>query len=179
MNRTGGSFVQLAYVVESLDAAIAHWITAFGAGPFFRAEFQPERQTYRGQPSTVRTAVAVTFMDGLMIELIQQIGHEPSVFQEMLAARGAGPHHLLYRSALDFDAEVARFAALKPDAIAYTGELAGIARIAYVDMVAEMGCFIELSERASGITQAFAQMVAACRDWDGTSDPVRPFPPLR
>src|ERR1700712_581281 len=93
-----GSIIELAHVVADMDAAIAHWTGTLKAGPFFVGEMRfPEGHRYRGEPAMLAIRVAFGFSGGLLIELVQPLDGDRSVFAELLAARGPGYHHMMMR----------------------------------------------------------------------------------
>ena len=90
-----GQIVQTAYVVKDVRKAIDWWIQDGKAGPFFLLDsFTGPEQRYRGNPTKADVAIAMGFAGHFMIELIQPKDNEPSVYQEIIKARGYGLHHL-------------------------------------------------------------------------------------
>lgn len=168
-----GDLIENAYVVRDLDAAIAFWRTAGGAGPFFVGESAlPEaRCIYRGAPSPLRTRFAFGVTGTMAIELVQQVDPGPSVFTEMLERRGEGLHHLKYATP-SRDAEVARLTALGFDEVARL-DLGGPV-ISFVDATDRFGVFMEVMDYDNWRTPHRA-LLRAHADWDGRTDPVRPF----
>ena len=65
------------------------------AGPFFvLPNFLVPGQTYRGEESRADITIAMGFAGHMLIELIQPLDDEPSVYQETIALRGYGFHHV-------------------------------------------------------------------------------------
>ena len=90
-----GGIAQTAFVVEDLQAAISHWVTNCNAGPFFvLPHFLVPGQTYRGEESRADITIAMGFAGHMLIELIQPLDSEPSVYRETIELRGYGFHHL-------------------------------------------------------------------------------------
>lgn len=158
---------QIAYVVDDLDAAIAHWVRVLRVGPFFRFDdVSAADMRYRGAPATARLSIAVGNSGGVQIELIALRDGAPSIYREL--TRGVNHLALL---ASDFDAETHRLEALGHP-VAWALSLPGLCRVHYHDTLAVFGHFIELWE-ATDAMRGFVEMVeSAAVGWDG-SDPVR------
>src|SRR3546814_10516598 len=60
-----------------------------------------EGQRYRGEPAVLAIKVAFGFTGGLLIELVEPMEGDRSVFTEVLEERGPGYHHVMLR--MDFD----------------------------------------------------------------------------
>lgn len=167
-----GSILQTAYVVRDLERAVLEWARVLKAGPFFVGDFKVPGQLYRGRPATTHIRAANGYSGAMMIELIQPLDDEPSIFNEVLATRGEGLHHHYLRCA-DFDAELARLAAQGIQPV-QTGTLPGIGRMAYVDTWSRLGAFTELWDLAPAFYAKFERMRTLHDGWDGER-PIRPF----
>ncbi|WP_336951350.1 VOC family protein [Sphingobium aromaticivastans] len=82
--------VQLAYVVEDMHAALAHWTHAVGAGPFFRMTVEVPDGLYRGTRGPIVYEAAFGNHGWMNIELIAQSSPTPSVYREKLDSTGPG-----------------------------------------------------------------------------------------
>src|SRR5215831_1703046 len=90
---------QVAYVVDDLDAAIAHWVKVVGAGPFFRLDHARAADVrYRGVPIEGDVSLALGNSGDVQIELIAPHGDGPTIYREL----PRGVHHLAM-FADDFD----------------------------------------------------------------------------
>ena len=90
-----GGVAQTAFVVPDLQAAIARWTRDMRAGPFFvLPHFLVPGQVYRGTESKADITLAMGFAGHMLIELIQPLDDQPSVYQETIRKRGYGFHHL-------------------------------------------------------------------------------------
>jgi hypothetical protein len=165
--------VQLCQVTRDLDRTMETWMRLYGAGPFFIAEFKLDGHHYRGQSVKSDSRIGLAFCGGLLIEIAQPNGSGPSIFHEVLTARGESVHHV-WKGSQDFDAEVARFAAQGYPVIG-GGPIPGMGRQVYVDTTAHNGVFTEILELDEWVYEALDIMRQAHLRWDGT-DPVRPFP---
>jgi catechol 2,3-dioxygenase-like lactoylglutathione lyase family enzyme len=173
----GGGIAQVCYVVRDLERAVKTWTELYRAGPFYVADFRLEEgQQYRGRPTVLDVRVAVGYCGSLNIELLQPRHPAPSIFHEILDTRGEGIHHFWLRGT-DLDAEIARFAALGCPVVA-GGEVAGFGRSYFVDTLSLLGVFTELQELRDAVYLALEGMHRAHVQWDGKTDPVRPYPQL-
>ena len=168
---------QIGYVVRDLDRAIANWIQTYGAGPFFVSHFKVDGHEYRGQPAKVDVRVGVAYSSSLNIELLQPMLPGPSIYHEILDARGEGIHHF-WRRCSDFDAEIARLTALGHPVVA-GGPLPGIGKSYFVDTLETFGVFTEVQELSDAVYVALDEMHRAHLSWDCHTDPIRPFPAMQ
>ena len=91
-------FIQVAIVVEDIEAALDAWCSLFGAvrPPIRVTEPVPNpNETYRGQVAAygLKLAVVDCRERGFIIEL-HEPDHNPSTFREFLNEHGNGVHHL-------------------------------------------------------------------------------------
>ena len=90
-----GGIAQTAFIVPNLHEAIGRWVTDMRAGPFFvLPNFLVPGQTYRGEESRADITIAMGFAGHMLIELIQPLDDEPSVYKETIELRGFGFHHV-------------------------------------------------------------------------------------
>ncbi|MCY4428598.1 MAG: VOC family protein [Halieaceae bacterium] len=139
-----GPAKQIAYMVEDIDAAIEHWNTAWGVGPFLltRNALPLGNAYYRGEKAEpARINIAFAYVGDMQLELIELIGDTPSLYKEALDRRQTGVHHYAvcvddfpaaYNWALDngFDAAV-------------DAGVDGLARMSYVENP-ETGLILEV-----------------------------------
>ena len=166
-----GTVLELCQVVKDIDAALDHWTNTIGAGPFFVFDVPVlPGQRYRGQPTEVSMRVAFGFSGGLLIELLQQTNDTPSVFTEMLDARGHGYHHVMLR--VPYDEGFARLTE-RGHAVAFSGAMPSGERFSLFDTRSADGSYIELMEISPAMEQSLERMHRAHLAWDGKTDPVR------
>ncbi len=174
MSQPGWSAIfQIAWVVPDIEAAIAHWTTSLGVGPFFVIpKVEHAQATYRGRPVDLAMRVAWAFSGPTNIELIQPLDDGPSMYRDFLQARPEGGQQHVGVWVDDMAAMVAQ-AEARGQAIVQAMEAASGARVAYLDTQGPLpGTVVELIERHPAITSAFEAMRAAADSWDGR-DPVR------
>ncbi len=169
-----GGIAQTAFVVEDLREAIARFVTDMKAGPFFVLDhFLVPGQTYRGGESTADITLAMGFAGHMLIELIQPLDNNPSVYAETIAKRGYGFHHFGIAShdvnAASLDYQSRGYQEVFRASVPTGGE------VVYLDngTGAEWG-FLELLPLSPGKDVSFTHFWEASQNWDG-SDPVRPF----
>jgi hypothetical protein len=165
--------MQMAYVVEDIDAAMRRWIDELHVGPWFLLpSFTGVDPVYRGAPARSDVALAMSYAGHMTVELIQPRDDEPSVYKEWIDRHGYGFHHFGVGS-LDYDADLARHVEQGHDLV-FEAKVPTGGRVAYVDTTAELPGYVELIELDEGTDVAFTRFYAASLGWDG-KDPVRSF----
>lgn len=172
IQKFGARMMQAGYLVDDLDAAMAHWTKTLGAGPFFvlpKREFLELHHGGEACSEPMIAAVALGQLDDLQIELIVP-GGGPSTYHRFLGAGGRGLHHLGYM-APDFDAS--RGAALRARLAVATEGRSQATRFAYLENPEALAqpC-LELIAASDVIVDVFAMVARAHAGWDG-SQPVR------
>jgi hypothetical protein len=172
MSRFFGGIRQNGYVVSDLDAAIRHWTTVVGVGPFYRLDHVPlDYFTYQGEPSAPDLNIALANIGDVQIELIHQLNDAPSPWRNFAIAKGAGLHHVSsWTQAYDSDLK-------KLDELGFVptceGSIAGAARFAYFLANNLDGTAIEIGDLASPeFQQLFEHIHRSAATWNGV-DPVR------
>jgi hypothetical protein len=174
MSRLLGEIRQLGYVVDDIDAAMHHWSSVMGVGPWFYNPKVPiEDYTYEGERYDVHNSVALANSGPIQVELIQTRNDVPSMYREFMRAGHRGLQHVAYWTQ-DFDMDLARMegAGFR---VKMSGCVGANGRFVYFDREAHPGTVIELSEVVGPKGRMFDLIRAASVGWDGSS-PVRPFP---
>jgi hypothetical protein len=162
--------IQAAYVVDNLDAAIERWMKTANIGPFYiMRNSAPENVIYRGKPGEMVMDIAFCQAGPLQVELIQPKSHGPNVYRDAVPVGTEAYHHQCYFTD-DFDAELARFAAMGVEVGVQA--TSGVMRFAYFDTRHLIGCMTEVLEHDPGVEGMFQMIADAAVSWDG-SDPVR------
>lgn len=165
--------MQMAYIVKDIHRAMEEWIARLKVGPWFLLDhFTGEHPVYRNQPSRADMTLAMAFAGHMNIELIQPNDDHPSVYKEMIDARGYGFHHWGLASA-DVDADVKRYEAMGMEVAFRAGVPTG-GDVAYMDTHGALPGFVELIQTNALMEQAFTGFYRAALSWDGKG-PVRPF----
>ncbi len=174
--KVGRHFMQVAFMVDDVEAAARRWIATTGIGPFLMVpHVQLAEYDYRGTKSSgLDFSVALAQSGGVQIELVQQHCDSPSAYRDTIAKGSQGFHHLaIYTDRYD---ETYRSYVDQGYVSAVDGVFGNL-RFSYIDTHAAIGCMIELVEEDAGQTEFFQRVAAAADGWDGVTDPIRPgFP---
>jgi hypothetical protein len=173
----GPHFMQVAFIVDDVEAAARRWVDTTGIGPFLMVpHVQVEEYSWRGEKrESLDFSVALAQSGGIQIELVQQHCDSPSAYRDTIAKDAQGFHHLAIYCE-DYDAAHAHYAS-RGFAVAAQG-LFGPLRFAYIDTSAAIGCMVELVEQHESQSAFFRRVADAAADWDGVSDPLLPAFPL-
>jgi methylmalonyl-CoA/ethylmalonyl-CoA epimerase len=163
-----GPVMQIAFVPDDFDAAIAHWTTVMGIGPFFLIEnIKLPDSLYLGQPNECVFSIAIAYWGDVQVELIRQENDAPSIYR---GAEGKGLHHTCV---LTEDIDAARATAEAAGAkVLVEGRVDPDGAVLYVDSGGGPGGIVEILQPATGTLGLFEMIKAASQGWDG-SDPVR------
>jgi len=176
MSRIFGEIRQNGYVVRDLAAALRHWTTVLGVGPFFYFEnVKIDDFRYRGKPSSPALSIALANSGALQIELIQQHNDAPSMYRDFLQAGREGLQHVAYWTET-MDADLDRLATLGYE-IGQSGSVGERGRFVYLWTEAHPGTVVELSEVSGWKAGFFRKIAEAAWHWDG-ADSVRRLPRL-
>ncbi len=173
---SGQHIMQVAFMVDDLEAAARRWIETTGIGPFLSVPHVVlEEYGYRGETrSGLDFSVALAQSGGVQIELVQQHNDAPSAYRDTIAKGRHGFHHLAIYTP-DYDRTYRAYLD-KGFASAVDGTF-GNMRFSYIDTSKAIGCMVELIEEDPDQTDFFRRIAAAAEGWDGVTDPIRPgFP---
>jgi methylmalonyl-CoA/ethylmalonyl-CoA epimerase len=162
-----GPIVQNAFVVHDLEAAVAHWSSKLGIGPFYAIEHIAFGPAYfRGKPLTLDISVAIAQWGEIQIELIVQHDAAESIYTEFAARHGEGLQHVgVMTASLDEHLERLRPFGIEP---VQWGATATGMRFAYLNTDAHPGAMIELIETGPAVEAFFAMVRGGGARWDGT-----------
>lgn len=174
------NLMQLGYVTRDMESALDYWVGTAGAGPFFFADYEPERQLFRGRPTHITFRNAYGYLGGMQIEIIQQLSGGPSAYLEALDAAVAVPvggllHHVMLLHD-GYDAIVADFMRTGAERC-YDAFVTSAGRFCYLDARKQLGSYLELVEETAVFEAASAKMRLAHIGWDGAR-PRRTFDEL-
>ncbi len=141
---------QVGLVVPDLDAAVENWWKRFGIGPWqYYTYGKPllKRMSYHGKPAEYRMRIALSWIGGLRIELIQPLEGD-TVYADFVREHGYGIHHF---GVLTKDMQGSLAAAARAG-FSMTMEGAGFGKegdghYAYLDTEAALHTTIELIQR--------------------------------
>lgn len=169
--------IQMGYVAPDIDRAVDFWVRVAGGGPFYYADYEPERQVYRGRPTHIRFRIAYGYLGDMQVEVVQQLEGGASAYSEALETADGIPaggvfHHVMM---LHDGYDAAHGAYVEAGAEErYSAFVEGVGRFCYLDARPLMGCHVELVEHTADFEAACVEMRAAHREWDG-SEPRRDF----
>ncbi|HZF25704.1 MAG TPA: VOC family protein [Steroidobacteraceae bacterium] len=167
------SIIQMAYVVQDIQASMKQWVSCMNVGPWFYLErWGGDEAVYRGAPSETEIAAAMAFSGHTLIELIQPLDEKPSVYRELIQRTGYGFHHFGLGSN-DYDADIRKYQQRGYN-LAFQARVPTGGRVGYVDMRGAVPGFIEVIENGPAMEQIFTRFYKGSLNWDG-SDPIRPF----
>jgi len=169
-----GRVVQVAYLVEDIDAAMNHWLEQAGLGPWTCFRNIELDTRFDDRDFTLRIHEALAYMGDLQIQLVQSLD-TPDVstpYQSYVAARRWGVHHMAF-FAEDIDRAVAQATEQGFGRTCSMRDKAGY-RYYYCQSTAMPDVWIEFLESYPGLHTIFEEGIAAAAAWDGT-DPIRNF----
>jgi hypothetical protein len=172
MSRVFGPIRQNGYVVKDIEAAMQHWTSRLGVGPFFYVDRAPiEDFHYMGEPSDCNCSIALANSGALQIELIQQRNDAPTMYKDFLDAGCEGLQHVAYWTET-MDEDLARAEALGYR-IGQSGTVGENGRFVYYATEAHPGTVVELSEVSGRKGELFKAIREAATDWDGSNPIIR------
>ncbi|MCB1676054.1 MAG: VOC family protein [Halioglobus sp.] len=124
----------MAYIVNHIDDAIAHWNTEYGIGPFaVTRDITPfVNAVYRGRPGEVIVMdLAFAYIGDLQLELIALKNDVPSMYKEVLDRGQVDLQHYAVR-VKDFEAAVACYEKNGFQAVVESGTK-GVSQMHYVE----------------------------------------------
>ncbi len=172
MSRFFGPATQNGVVVPDLDAALSHWTTVIGAGPFFRTDnLINEYYVFNGQEVPIpEMSIAIGNWGDLQIELICPHGDGDSTWHRFLRETGGGVHHVsVWSTTYDEHVKLAHEMGMREDC---RGKLPNGPRYSYFGSGAPGQPLLEIAEFTPSVAQLFSMVREAARDWHGV-DPVR------
>lgn len=172
MSKIFGPVVQQGYVVPDMQAALDHWI-ARGVGPFYLMDDIRLPSEHYGDPQETHIAAAFAMSGDQQIELIHP--YEDSgrtIYADYLKENPEGGLQHLAVWVGDVDAELAR---LKDEGVNYIIAHRYINSHAYLDLPDSPGMMIQLMPQDDVHIKMFSVFADGAADWDGVSDPVRPY----
>ncbi len=171
MSRLFGEIRQIGIVVRDIEKAMAHWADVCGIGPWFYVDKLPITSfRYCGQlVDDFHISVALANSGALQLELIQQRGDGPSMYQDFLAAGHEGMQHWSSWPK-DYDRRLQNALANGYE-IGQQGE-SPRGRFVYLYDEGHPRTVIEMAELTAERQAIFGAIEAASVDWDG-QDPIR------
>ncbi len=136
---------QVGVVVKDLEKTIAYYTSVLGLGPFRQMDPTFTNVTLRGKPVEFKGKFAFAKMGAVSLELIQVV-KGATIYDEFLATKGEGLHHLgCYVSDLDAEVKKCREAGIE---VLQSGN-AGSSKFAYMDTEKIGGIILEYIQRGT------------------------------
>ena len=174
IGRGFGRVVQVAYLVEDMDAAMQHWLREAGLGPWTCFRNIELASRFDGESLTLRIHEGLAYMGDLQIQLVQSLNpvEEKTPYQDYIRAQRWGVHHMAFFSE-DIDADIARARAQGFERVCEMRDKAGY-RYYYCQSSAMPDVWIEFLEVYPRLREIYASGIADAANWDGR-DPIRNF----
>lgn len=160
-----GPIMQHGYVVEDAAKAALQWAAQAGIGPFYLFEQPVENYVFRGEPVPLTLRIAVSYWQGIQMELIEQTSPEPSFYSQSLE-KAAGKLNHYAVMVLDIDLAIADLDAA--NYLVHRGGTSEALTFAYLEGFLPDGTTLELMQSAPSNQAAFDGMKAISQSWDGT-----------
>jgi len=164
-----GKIKQVAYLTENLDASIRHWIEYLGVGPWTVYKNVAMSGHYKGQATSVKFNVGLSYRDDLQIELIEMISKTPSPYQDAAGRTLVGMHHMAWFSD-DLAADVKDAETRGLTCVFQASN--GASTVAYCSSRDEPGILFEFIALTPPVADGFTSGMAASKGWDGKTAPV-------
>jgi catechol 2,3-dioxygenase-like lactoylglutathione lyase family enzyme len=169
------AIIQVAYAVPDLTAGMRWWTEELGVGPWFVTErIGGEGSTYRGEPGKAEFAIALAFSGHMMVELVQTLDDEPSIYKDAYERHGYGFHHVA-KAVPNVKEEVERRKASGASVLFH--DLPPGGEVFFLDGGEDAPGMIELIQDNEITRGIFTSVWRASIDWDG-SRPLRNFAEL-
>lgn len=174
VGRAFGKVVQVAYLVEDIDAGMEHWLRNAGLGPWtcFR-EIELETR-FDDLDFTLHIHEALAYMGDLQIQLVQSLDPLELVtpYQPYRSQGRFGMHHMAFFSE-DIEADIARAREQGFERTCAMRDKHGF-RYYYCQSSEMPEVWIEFLEVTPMLREIFANGIADAAKWDG-ADPIRNF----
>jgi hypothetical protein len=154
----GAAVQQIGYATTDVNEAVKRYRERYGIRNFLML---PNTVSALSPGRSMTINVALAFVNGTMIELIEPAGGSDSIYREMLPSSGYAVrhHHLGYGifSESEWDAKQMEIERQKIP-IVLEGETPGVIRYQYIDLRADIGHYVEylyyLGDGGQGLLEA-------------------------
>ena len=171
MSRFFRNLIQIAYVVQDIEAAMKHWGQNIGVGPwFFLPHLAIQDFRYHGKPCDADISLALAQSCSVQIELIEQHNNAPSLYHGCLRDGAVSMQHHLGYGTMHFEEDMERLGIQY--GIAQSGRTGTRGGFAYLKGDKYAGTIIEIIDLAKGRGELFDAIKTASVDWNGR-DPIR------
>lgn len=165
-----GPVKQWGFVVRDVDAAMKCWVEQLGVGPWWGYRNVRLKSRFQGVESEVLLDVALSYQNGVQIELIQQRNDSLSPYSAFYATPHAQMLHQVAYMVPDLDAALLK---AKAAGLSENGMLSNAhSRYFYLESPALAGLVVELMQADPGFRAEYERCAAEAACWDG-SNPYR------
>ena len=156
-----GPITQLGYLTDDIEAAATLWANVLAVGPWTRMSGVKMTTTMDGKSAEILIDVALSYRNGIQIELIQPLCDSLSPYKFYKENKVWGSHHTQF-TVDDLDEAIANAEAGGMET-ACVIEASGAK---YIYMRGAVG-WIELVTPQPGLEMLFGMIRKSCEDWDG------------
>ena len=145
--------MQVALVVDDIEATMRAYVEDYGIGPWDIYEFNPDTVSdleKDGQPVACAWRLALAMVGGMQWELIQPLD-DRSIYSDFLKAKGPGLHHVAVGSPTSY-AETLESLTAKGHRVLLSGKYNGVT-FAYLSTDDDMGVITEIFDWPEGTQQ--------------------------
>jgi hypothetical protein len=139
----GAAVQQIGYATTDCKEAVKRYGERYGVANFL---LLPDTQSIIAPDRTATINVAMAFVNGTMIELIEPAGGADTIYREVLPTNGFAVrhHHLGYAmfSEAEWEAKQEEIERQKISVV-LSGEAPGVIRYQYIDLRADIGHYVE------------------------------------
>ena len=164
----GASIIQIAWVVENLEAAAERLAKSMQIGPFLMLRhIQLDDPHHHGRPQRTDFSLCLAQAGEVQMELVEQHDDTPSVYRDVFPdgpPGGMAFHHVAV-IVPDVFAETARYNALGFPT-ASSGRFGSI-DFTYIDTTGAGGFMVEVLPDVPEMHAFFGKVRGAAEDWDG------------
>jgi len=139
----GTAVQQIGYATTDVDEAVRRYGERYGVTRFLRL---PNTTTTISPGRAATLNIAMAFVNGTMIELIEPAGGADGIYRDVLPANGFAVrhHHLGYAMFTDEEWNAAQQEIVRQNfSVVLSGEAPGVMRYQYIDLRADLGHYVE------------------------------------
>ncbi len=156
-----GSITQLGYVTNDLEASVKSWVNVMGVGPFTKMTGVVMPAIMEGEAVEIKIDLALSYKDGVQIELIQPLCESSSPYKMNKEAKIWGSHHTQF-TVKDLDEAIKT---CQSEGMELACEITS-AGSRYIYMRSNTG-WIELTTPPLALAPFFDSIKESCEQWDG------------
>lgn len=165
-----GPIKQWGFLVRDFDQALGHWVKTVGLGPWWIYRGVEMESHFRGKVTEVVMDVAMGYLNGVQVELVQQTNDTMSPYRFFYEGQDAQLLHQLGYAVDDLDAAVAR--ARDMGLTEYGVMKNAFGSVVYMETPALAPVVLELIPATPDYMGFYDMCAKEAASWDG-NDPFR------